>query len=99
MPKARSLRRSRPIERGHHVAGEPAELLLELVGRQALGPVDHEILEPRVFRLDRLDAVDDLRRRPTEPGFLFYAVGKRGNPRWRPRSAPGAAVLVGIAHE
>src|SRR5215472_11985904 len=65
---------STPVERRHHVLGEPAQLLLELVGGQALGPVDHEILEPRIFRLDRLDAVDDVRRRSAEPRLLLYAI-------------------------
>src|SRR6267143_1213971 len=49
------------LERGHHLAREPAQLLLELLGRQALGPMDHEVLEPRILRLDRLDAFDDVR--------------------------------------
>ena len=34
------------LEGRHHVTREPAQLLLELLGRQSLGPVDHEILEP-----------------------------------------------------
>src|SRR3954454_11080081 len=44
------------LERRHHVLGEPAELLLELGWAQALSPVNHEVLEARIFRLDRLDA-------------------------------------------
>ena len=39
-------------KRRHHVLGEPAQLLLEFLGRQTFGPVDHEILKPRIFRLD-----------------------------------------------
>src|SRR6266851_1495357 len=50
-----------PPQRRHHVLGEPAQLLLEFLGRQAFGPVDHEIVEPGIFRRDRLDAVDHLR--------------------------------------
>src|SRR5207302_925327 len=42
----------------HHFAREPAQLLLELARRQAFGPVDHEVLEAGILRLDRLDAVD-----------------------------------------
>src|SRR5438046_4586076 len=41
---------SASVERGHHVTREPAELLLELLRRDALRPVDHEVLEPRVLR-------------------------------------------------
>src|SRR5215472_18939221 len=55
-------RRLASIECRHYVAGKPAQLLLEVVGRQTLGPMDHEVLEARRFRLDRLDAVDHLRR-------------------------------------
>src|SRR6266446_2100262 len=46
-------------EGGHDLAGEPAELLHELLGREPLGPVDHEVLQPRILGLDRADALDD----------------------------------------
>ena len=39
------------LERRHHVLGEPAQLLLELLGRKSLGPVDHELLDTRVLGL------------------------------------------------
>src|SRR5262249_58683779 len=81
----------------HHVAGEPAQLLLELLGPQALGPMDHEILEAGVFRLDRFDAVDDMRGRAAEPSLLFYTVREQRHSRRRPGRAPGAAMLVGVA--
>src|SRR3989442_1403882 len=42
------------LERRHHLAREPAELLLELLGREALRPVDHEVLESGILRLDGL---------------------------------------------
>src|SRR5215471_12407274 len=83
-----------PIKGGHHVAGEPAQLFLEFLGRQAFGPVDHEVLEARIFRLDRFDAVDDLRRRPAEPCLLLHAVGERGLARRCAWCSPGPALLV-----
>src|SRR6516162_6802859 len=93
----RSPPQSTAVERRHHVLGEPTQLLLEFVRRQPLGPMDHEILEPRVFRLDRLDAVDDVCRRAAEPRFLLYPIGQRRDARRRAGSAPGAALLVGVA--
>src|SRR5256884_1794245 len=87
------------LERRHHLAREPAELLLELLGREALGPVDHEGLESGVLRLDGLDPLDDVRRRAAEPGLLLDAVGERRHARGRARRAPRAAVLVRVAHE
>src|SRR5712664_3990548 len=86
-------------ERGHHLAREPAQLFLELLGRQALGPMDHEVLEPRIFRLDRLDAFDDVRGRAAEPRLLRDAVGEIGHARGSARRPPRAALLVGVAHE
>src|SRR3954452_10951018 len=87
------------LERRHHVLREPAELLLELGRAQAFRPVNHEVLEARIFRLDRLDALDDVLGRSAEPGLLRDAVGKLGRARRRARRAPGAALLVGVAHE
>src|ERR1041385_3358508 len=87
------------LERRHHVLGEPPELLLELGRAQALGPVDHEVLEARILRLDRLDALDDVLGRPAEPRLLRDAVGKLRRARRGAGRAPGAALLVGIAHE
>src|SRR5438445_5627452 len=91
--------RSARLERGHHVAREPAELLLELLRREALGPMDHEVLEPGILGRDRLDPVDHVRRRPTEPRLLLDAVGERRHARGCARRTPRAAVLVGVAHE
>src|SRR5438309_8718823 len=91
--------RSTRLERGHHVAREPAELLLELLRREALGPMDHEVLEPGILGRDRLDPVDHVRRRPAEPRLLKDAVGERRHARGRARRTPRAAVLVGVAHE
>src|SRR2546425_10362193 len=87
------------LERGHHVAREPAELLFELLRREALGPMDHEVLEPGILGRDRLDPVDHVRRRPTEPRLLLDAVGERRHARGCARRTPRAAVLVGVAHE
>src|SRR5207247_4260955 len=84
-------------ERRHHLAREQAELLLELLGREALGPVDHEVLEPGILRRDGLDPLDDVRRRAAEPGLLLDAVGERGDPRGRARRTPRAALRVGVA--
>src|SRR5215831_15117283 len=82
------------LERGHHVAREPAELFLELLDRQTLRPVDHEVLEPRILRRDRLDAVDHVRRRTAEPRLLLDPVGERGCARRRARRAPRAPLLM-----
>src|ERR1043166_9018409 len=57
------------------------------------------MLEAGFFRLDRLDAVDDVRGRAAEPRLLLHTVAQRGHPGWRARRAPGAALLVGVAHE
>src|SRR5437867_4484247 len=87
------------LKGGHHLAREPAQLLLELLRRQALGPVDHEVLEPGILRLDRLDSVDDVRGGAAEPRLLRDAVGEIRHARGRARRAPRAAVLVGVPHE
>src|SRR5215472_5936512 len=92
--------RSVPLpERRHYVLSEPAELLLELLGRDALGPVNHEVLEARVLCLDRFDALDHKLGRAAEPGLLLDAVLEARRARGRARGAPGAALLVGVAHE
>src|SRR5215471_4587271 len=87
------------FERRHHVLREPAQLFLELLGREALGPVDHEILEPGISRRDRLDAVDHIGRRAAEPRLLRDAVLEPRRARGRAGRAPGAPLLVGITHE
>src|SRR5258708_16263228 len=74
----------------HHVLGEPAQLLLELLGRDAFRPVDHEMLEPRIFRRDGLDAVDDLLARAAEARLALDAVPRARRPRRRPGRAPGS---------
>lgn len=91
--------KSRFPERRHDIAREPTQLVLELGRRQSFGPVDHEILEPGVLGFDRLDPLDDLGRRATEPSLLLHAVADRGDRRRRARSAPSAALLIGIAYE
>src|SRR5262245_42145338 len=83
----------------HHVLREPSELVRELTHVQALGPMDHEVLEARVLGLDRLDALDDMGRRPAEPGLLLDAVGQRRRARRGARRAPRPSLLVGVAHE
>src|SRR5258706_3433506 len=88
-----------PDQRGHHVPREPAELFLELLGREPLGPVDHEVFEARVLRLDGLDAVDDVPGWAAEPRFRRDAVGERRCPRGRAGRAPRAPLLVCVAHE
>src|SRR2546422_952260 len=65
----------------------------------AFRPVDHEVLESGILRLDGLDPLDDVRRRAAEPGLLLDAVGERRHARGRARRAPRAAVLVRVAHE
>src|SRR5262245_64091694 len=90
---------SGPRDRRHHVLREPAKLLLELLGREPLGPMDHEVLEPRILRGDRLDAVDHVRGRAAEPRLLLDAVGEQRRARGRARGAPRASLLVGVADE
>src|SRR5207248_7066393 len=90
---------STTVERRHDILGEPPELLFELLGGRALGPVDHEILQARILRLDRFDPLDDLRRRPTEPSLLLHAVTQRRHPRRRSRGTPSPALFIGIAHK
>src|SRR5712691_12100813 len=87
------------LKRRHHVARDPAELLLELLGGNALGPVDHELIEARVPGLDGFDALDDVRGRTQQPRLLLDAVLERRHTRGRARRAPGAAFGVGVADE
>src|SRR6186997_1627981 len=87
------------LERRHHVLGEPAKLLLEFLRADALGPMDHEVLEAGILRLDRLDALDHVLGRSAEPGLLRDTLGERGDFCGRTRRSPRAAVLVGVTHE
>src|SRR5258707_219846 len=87
------------LEGRHHVLGEPGELLLELLRPEALGPVDHEAVEPRILRLDRLDALDDFLGRAAEPGLLRDAVLERRHLGRRAGRTPGPAVFVGVAQK
>src|SRR6266481_9912261 len=61
--------------------------------------MDHEVFEPRIFVSHRLDAVDDMARRAAEPRLLRNAVAQRRHAGRRSGRAPGAPVLVGVAHE
>src|SRR5882724_6419243 len=90
---------SASVECRHYIPGEPAQLLLEFIGRQPLGPVDHEVLQPRVLRLDRPDPIDDLSWRSAEPSLLPHAVAQRWHPRRCSGSTPSPPLLVGIAHK
>src|SRR4029453_16863695 len=94
-----SRTRASAAKRGHDVPREPAQLLLELFGREPLGPVDHEVFETRILGLDRLDALDDVLRRATEPRLLLDTVGQGRDARRGARRAPRAPLLVGVAHE
>src|SRR5205085_10644913 len=51
------------LECRHHVLGKPAELFLKFRRRQSFGPVDHEAVEPGIFRFERFDAGNNVRRR------------------------------------
>src|ERR1700688_4545239 len=94
-----ALSGSGAVEGGHDLAGEPAELLNELGRRESLGPMDHEIFEAGVFRLDRFDAVDDLARRAAEPRLLLHPLAQGWHCRGCARGAPGATLRVGVAHK
>src|SRR5262249_52409570 len=61
--------------------------------------MNHEGPEARIFRRDRLDAVNHLRRRSAKPGLLRNTIFQRGRARRRARRAPDAAMLVRIADE
>ena len=61
--------------------------------------MEHEILETGILRLDRFDARDDVFRRAAEPCLLLYAFAQARDRRRRTRRAPGAALLVGVAHK
>src|SRR6266849_308747 len=88
-----------PCEGRHHIAREPRQLLLELLGRHALGPVDHHVLEARIAALEVADLLDDVPGRAAEPGALRHAVADGGNARGRAGRAPGASLRVGVADE
>src|SRR5262245_60789629 len=61
--------------------------------------MEHEVFEPRIFISHRLDAVDNVGRWAAEPRLLRDTVAQRGNAGRRSGHAPGAPVLVGVAHE
>src|SRR5882724_3058209 len=86
-------------ERRHHVLGEPAQLLLELLRTEALGPVDHEAVEARIFRLDRLDALNHFVRRAAEPGLLRDAVLQGRHLRRRAGRTPGPPLLIRVSYK
>src|SRR5262249_23168533 len=93
-------RTSRSAAKGrHHLACEPAQLLLELLRRQALGPMDHEIFQTGILRLDRFDALDHMGRRSAEPRLLRDPVGEVRNAGGRAGRAPRAPLLVRVPHE
>src|SRR2546423_14839824 len=83
----------------HHVLGEPAKLFLEFFRADAFGPMDHEVLEPGILGLDRLDAVDHVPGRAAEPRLLLDALRESRDLGGRTGRPPGAALLVGIAYE
>src|SRR4030095_10604249 len=68
-----------PLERRHHVACEPGELLLELLRPHALRPVDHHLVEARVLLLEVANAFDHVLGRAAEPRLLVHAVAGAGN--------------------
>jgi len=91
--------RASAAEGRHRVPGEPAQLLLELLGREALGPVDHEVFQARTLGLDRHDALDHMLRWPakTTPSAgcrRRVSGGGRGL-----LTCPCAPLLAGVAHE
>src|SRR5271163_4363177 len=90
---------STTVERRYDILGKPSELLFELLGGQSLGPVDHEILESRILRLDRFDPLDDLRRRPAEPSLLLNAITQRRHPRRCSGGTPSPALFIGITYK
>src|SRR5690348_3345308 len=88
-----------PREGGHHVAREPAQLLLELCRREALGPVDHALVQTRIPALDLANGLDHLGGPSHEPRLLLHALAQGRHARGRARGAPRAALLVRVAHE
>jgi hypothetical protein len=61
--------------------------------------VDHEVLEAGILCLDRADAVDHLAGGPQNQAFCCTPSRKDGISGRRARRTPGAALLVGVAHE
>jgi len=54
--------------------------------------MDHEIFEPRIFRLDDLMPSTTCDGGPQNQVLLLHAVGERGRPRRRSGGAPGAGL-------
>ena len=64
------------LERGHHVADEPAELLLKLRGGKAFRPMDAKIFQVGYFAsMDLLPSITGWAIRETRP--FFHAIAKR----------------------
>src|SRR5215510_9464987 len=77
------------LKSGPHLLGEAGELRLELGRRGPKGEAEHQVLQPWIAGLDVLQIVDDLGRRPADPGALLQhvlEVDASGNvprgPRW-----------------
>src|SRR5260221_14078890 len=71
----------RLAERRHHVLGEPAELILELGGRNSPRPTDHKVVGPGIRWPRRLEPADHLPRRAAEPSLVWGALpGARAPP-------------------
>src|SRR5260370_35288732 len=88
---------STTVKRRHDILGEPPELFFEFLGGQSLGPVDHEILQARILRLNRFDPLDDLRRRPPEPSVLLNAIPQVRHPPRHPRRTQTRPSFLAVA--
>src|SRR5207302_5034115 len=81
------------------IFGEPAQLFLKFRWRQSFGPMDHEAIEPGIFRLDRLDPVDHFGRRAAKPRLLSNSIPQRRRAGTCAGRTPGAPLLVGVTHK
>src|SRR5262245_13252150 len=86
-------------ERGHHVSGEPTELLDKRRRVDALRPVEHDLVEAGVLCLVLADERDAVGGRADHPRFLGDALPDRRSAGRRAGRSPRPALVVGVPDE